>query len=46
MTASISKGLLTGADKGLSIDTQGDICDKDGASNGSKTGAPAVVDQQ
>lgn len=46
VTANISKGVLTRADKGLSVDTQGDVCDKDRASNGSKPGAPTVVDLQ
>ena len=40
------KHLLTGADKSLSVDTQGYIRDKDRASNCSKTRAPAVIGQQ
>lgn len=37
---------ITRADESLSVDTQGDICDQDGTSDSSETGAPAVVDQQ
>ena len=33
----------TGANKRLSVDTQGDICYQNGASNRSETGAPAVI---
>ena len=40
------KDVLTGADKSLSIDAQGYICDKDRAGNCSETRAPAVIAQQ
>ena len=38
--------VFTGADESLSIDTQRDVCDENGASNGCETGTPAVVHQQ
>ena len=34
---------LTGADESLSVHTQGNVSDEDGASNGSETGAPAKI---
>ena len=34
---------LTGADESLSVYTQGNISDEDGASNSSETGAPAMI---
>ncbi len=42
----IAKAVFTGANESLGVDTQGNISDKDGASNGSETGAPAVFAQQ